>query len=65
LEQRGDELKVGKTHLNQLLKAVPASPHYMDDTAKKAGTLISKWNLIVPNNVIKKTWDEPLDNEVA
>lgn len=64
LEQRSDELKVSEVHLNQLLAYTPVSPHYMDSSAKKAGTFISKWNLIVPNSIIKQSWNEPLDEEV-
>lgn len=64
LEQRMDEFKVSQAHINKLLKNIPVSPNYMDDAAKKSGTFISKWNLIVSSNVIKQSWDEPLDSEV-
>jgi predicted transcriptional regulator of viral defense system len=62
LEQRQDEFKVSKSQLNKLRAHIPTSPRYMNEASRGRGKLIVEWNLIVPDEIIKKTWDEPFED---
>jgi len=60
LERHKDELMVAQSHLDALRKFCPMQPHYLDWTRKKKGTLIKEWNLIVPDEILNKSWGEVL-----
>lgn len=57
LEQYREEYGVEAKYLKQLEKHSPAQPRYMDKSFKKA-TMISRWNLIVPDYILNQEWKE-------
>jgi predicted transcriptional regulator of viral defense system len=57
LEQHSNELMVTDDHLNMLRPQAPNQPRYLDST-RQSGKLISRWNLIVPELVLKRRWEE-------
>jgi len=57
LEQHRDELMVDDGHLAELRRAGPRQPRYFDAT-RSAGRLVPDWNLIVPERVARRRWDE-------
>ncbi len=59
LDQHREELMVGDVHLDALARHVPLQPSYLD-RRRKQGRLIHPWNLIVPENVLYRQWEEPL-----
>jgi predicted transcriptional regulator of viral defense system len=60
LEQHAKELMVADTHLSKLEQKRPAEPQYMT-SPKSTGRsrLVSRWNLVVPEAVINRSWEEP------
>lgn len=58
LSQRQTELNVPQELLDRLRAYCPVSPHYIDSLAKKDGKFISEWNIIVPQSLITKDWEE-------
>lgn len=62
LEQRQGAFAVSDTLLNPLLKKIPLTPQSLVAREREGGKLIKKWNLILPLNVINKSWEEPNDN---
>ena len=58
LSQRQQELAVPDNSLKQLRAHCPVSPYYIDASAKKEGKLISEWNLIIPESLLTKAWEE-------
>jgi predicted transcriptional regulator of viral defense system len=57
LEQHRDELMATEGHLNALRRRVPNQPRYLD-SARDSGRLVSQWNLIVPESVLNRRWEE-------
>jgi predicted transcriptional regulator of viral defense system len=57
LEQHHEELMVEERYLDRLCELVPAQPRYLD-ARREPGQLVSRWNLIVPERVLKRTWQE-------
>ncbi|HCJ1109675.1 TPA: hypothetical protein NQN63_000277 [Legionella pneumophila] len=58
LEQRPTHFTVEKIHLEKLLSHIPKQPHYMSRDFGE-GKYIEKWQLIVPLEIINRTWEEP------
>ena len=58
LEQHRDELMVDEVHLRTLRHNRPRSPHYMARGHRKSGHLITNWNLVVPTEVLGRSWAE-------
>jgi predicted transcriptional regulator of viral defense system len=58
LEQHKEQFMVDERHLDILCKLKPKQPHYMDKNKNKPCKLISKWNLIVPIEIIERGWAE-------
>lgn len=58
LEQHKDHLMVEDSHLELLREHVPRQPHYLERNKRRGGRLVSRWNLIVPNEVIHRSWAE-------
>jgi predicted transcriptional regulator of viral defense system len=58
LEQRRNALMVEEKHLDILRKHLPKSPHYMERKSKKPGRYVAGRNLIVPVDVLERTWQE-------
>jgi len=59
LEQHRDALMVEEQHLEALRELTPGQPRYFDAT-REPGRLISPWNLIVPERILRQQWGEVL-----
>ncbi len=57
LDQHRETLMVEDSHLDRLHAHAPRQPRYLDGT-RKSGKLITRWNLIVPENVLHRRWEE-------
>lgn len=57
LEQHRDRLFVEEVHLERLRAYAPNDPRYLDGT-RESGRLVHPWNLIVPDRVLDRRWDE-------
>ena len=57
LEQHREALMVEDKHLDPLRRLRPRQPRYLD-ARRKPGTLVAGWNLIVPQDVLGRTWAE-------
>lgn len=57
LEQHQEHFMITPEKLDMLAKHKPRSPRYMFRT-KREGKLISRWNLIVPESVLNREWEE-------
>lgn len=62
LETHREQFKVEEQHLKQLEEHKPLQKHYLERSKRTAGKLIKRWNLIIPESVINRKWEEP--NEV-
>jgi len=59
LDQHRDALMVDDAlHLRPLLARRPRSPHYMVRGGKGSGRFVRDWNLVVPNQIIQRSWAE-------
>jgi predicted transcriptional regulator of viral defense system len=59
LQENQDRLMVEKRHLDILKKEKPKKPHYMDRRYNQGSKLMREWNLIVPDLVAERKWEEP------
>lgn len=59
LMQHREPLMVEEEHLKRLREHRPSSPKYLTSDPAISGRLVPEWNLIVPESVIKKSWEEP------
>ncbi|MFQ5705480.1 MAG: transcriptional regulator [Gemmatimonadales bacterium] len=57
LEQHRESLMVEEKHLERLQEHAPAGPRYLD-SSREPGRLDSRWNLVVPEYVMQRRWDE-------
>ena len=57
LEQHRDALMVGETHLAMLRRRRPRRAHYLD-RARRGGKMVPEWNLVVPQDVMDRSWAE-------
>ncbi len=60
LEQRKEALNISEESLKLLEPFRPTSPRYMDETNTEKYRLISRWNLMVPQSLIQRDWEEEL-----
>ena len=58
LEQHREQLMVEDDHLARLEERTPRSPMYLDRGKREPGKLLSRWNLVVPEWVLNRTWAE-------
>ena len=58
LEQHKDELLVEDRHLEALRARAPTQPRYFERRHRKGGKLLPRWNLIVPEQVLTRSWAE-------
>ena len=58
LEQHRQELMIEDNHLEPLFDLRPKQPHYLDRSKRKSGRFVSSWNLVVPNDIIERSWKE-------
>ena len=57
LEQHRENWMVEETHLEALRAHAPAQPRYFD-RARQPGRLVPGWNLIVPEHILHRGWEE-------
>jgi len=57
LEQHREELMVEGTHLARLREMAPREPRYFDPK-RGSGKLVSAWNLLVPEQLLTRAWEE-------
>jgi predicted transcriptional regulator of viral defense system len=60
LEQHRDQLMAKESHLEPLCSMKPRRPHYLERSKRHAGQLIRRWNLVVPESVVNRSWAEIL-----
>lgn len=58
LEQHKEELMVDDKHLAPLRSLLPKQPHYFTRGKKKSGQWIKDWNLVVPDEILNRSWAE-------
>lgn len=58
LEQHREQLMVEEQHLARLQKHAPSHPMYLDRSKREPGKLLGRWNLVVPEWVLNRTWAE-------
>ncbi len=59
LEQRPSAVAVDEKYIRQLQKHIPSQCHYVDRSRRQPSKFIAKWNLMIPIEIIEKTWEEP------
>jgi predicted transcriptional regulator of viral defense system len=57
LDQHREALMVEDKHLDPLRRLRPRQPRYLD-ARRRPGKLVAAWNLIVPDDVLGRTWAE-------
>jgi predicted transcriptional regulator of viral defense system len=57
LEQHRDDFHVEESLLHQLKTNIPRQPVYWSQN-RRGGVLIKQWNLIVPESVRDRSWEE-------
>lgn len=60
LEQHRESLMVDDDTLESLREQVPKQPHYLNRGIRKGCRLISDWNLLVPEEILNRSWEEVL-----
>ncbi len=55
LEQHNEKLQVDDRQLDRLREIRSSQPHYMDRGS--SGSLVSNWNLIVPEQILARSWE--------
>ena len=60
LEQHREALMVEEHHLRPLRRQRPRQPLYLDRNRRKPGYLQAAWNLVVPKEVLERSWGEVL-----
>jgi predicted transcriptional regulator of viral defense system len=58
LEQHRDSLMVDEAHLKTFRDRRPRRPHYLERSRRKAGHFVAAWNLVVPEEVYGRSWEE-------
>jgi predicted transcriptional regulator of viral defense system len=58
LEQHRESLAIEEKYFSHLVNLRPKQPHYMERSKRKSGTLVSRWNLVVPRQVLERAWSE-------
>jgi len=57
LEQQRSYLMVEDEHLARLARLAPSEPRYLD-SRRRSGKFFSRWNLVVPEYVVHRRWEE-------
>ena len=60
LEQHHEYLMVEDKHLKPLRDSRPRQPHYLDRRKRTSGRLVLDWNLVVPQEVLERSWADVL-----
>ena len=59
LEQNRSRLFVTDIHLDRLQVHAPKKPHYLNRGSRDNQRLVSRWNIIVPEGLLGRSWEEP------
>jgi len=60
LQQHKETLMVEDTHLSPLRNMRPRQPHYFIRSKRKGCQWVKDWNLLVPVEILNKSWEEVL-----
>ena len=60
LEQHRETLMADDTHLSPLRDLRPRQPHYFIRRKRKNCHLVKEWNLLIPTEILNKSWEETL-----
>jgi predicted transcriptional regulator of viral defense system len=58
LEQHAEQLMVEEHLLSRLRAHIPRTAHYLDRSTREPARLAETWNLIVPERILNRTWEE-------
>lgn len=58
LEQHREDLMVEDRHLERLRARAPRRPMYLERGRREPGKLLSRWNLVVPERILHRSWAE-------
>jgi predicted transcriptional regulator of viral defense system len=58
LEQHREALMVEDHHLQRLGERSPRQPMYLERGRRESGRLLSRWNLVVPERLLSRSWEE-------
>ena len=58
LQQHRDDLMVEDAHLEVLRRMRPRQPHYLVRASRRDCTWVKDWNLMVPEQVLNRSWEE-------
>ncbi len=58
LEQHAEQLMVEESSLPRLRAHVPKRAHYLERSAREPARLVEPWNLIVPERILNRSWEE-------
>lgn len=58
LEQHQDKLMLEPEHFERLRARAPAQPRYLERGRHTDGKLVTGWNLIVPERILQRAWEE-------
>jgi predicted transcriptional regulator of viral defense system len=56
LEQHREALMVEDQHLDRLGERAPRHPMYLERGKRETGKLLARWNLVVPERVLNRSW---------
>lgn len=59
LDQHQNELMIDDSYIEPLKRMIPKQPHYMERSKRRDSKLVADWNLMVPVDILEKTWEEP------
>ncbi len=59
LSQREGAFAVNEKQLQPLLVAVPKTPVYVSKRSQEKCQLVKPWNILLPESVVNRTWEEP------
>jgi predicted transcriptional regulator of viral defense system len=58
LEQHREALMIEDGHLERLRLHAPKHPMYLERGKRESGRLLGRWNLVVPERVLNRSWAE-------
>jgi len=58
LDRRRESLMVEEAHLDSLRRLRPRRPHHMTQGRPRGCRLLKDWNLMVPDEILERSWEE-------
>lgn len=58
LEEHKGKLLIDLEHIDRLRSRAPAQPRYLERNRQERGKLVPGWNLIVPERILQRAWEE-------